>query len=216
MNEVKPPKRRMIFFGDSITAGDGDERACGWPERLCVISGLTKRQMHCYNLGIGGDRISDIHARWRSETHARLAGKTGGYLSFMMGLNDAIKGAATDGTITFDRVKLYDMSADIISKAKELYPTILIEPTPVHNSLARADGALGPKINGLVMEICDMKHEISKELRVPIVQLTDILIKSDVFNKALDDVDRLHPSGSGHNEIANTIAKDPSWVEFIS
>lgn len=216
MNDLKPPKRRMIFFGDSITAGDGDNLAYGWPARLCVESGLTQVPMHCYNLGVGGDRITHIHARWNAETLARLSGKTGGSLVFMMGLNDALKGAALDDQITFDRRTSREMLVEILSAAQQLYPTLLIEPTPVHQKLVRKDGATGKAVNALVLEICDLLHEVATELDLPLISLAKTLMKSEIFNIALHDVDNLHPAAKGYDEIAHTIAQNPNWQAFIS
>lgn len=220
MNETeqlsKPPKRRMVFIGDSITAGDGDNLAHGWPARLCVQSGLTDIQMHCYNLGVGGERIAHIHARWEAETLARLSGKTGGALIFMMGLNDALKGAAINDKITFDRAEKKNMLSDIFSRAKQLYPTLLIEPTPVHEQLVRKDGATGDQVNALVLEICDLLREVASDLNLPLIRLAEKLMDNKIFKTALHNVDNLHPSAKGYDEIADTIAKDPTWQTFIS
>ena len=135
-----PEKLRLVFLGDSITVGDGDSKAKGWPARLCAMTSSHPTLTQCYNLGIGGDRIEGLAHRVQSELAVRLAGRTGRGAAIMIGVNDAIRAAATTEQIPLDFDALATNFRHTLREAKNYGPVLIIEPTPVSMTLVRDDG----------------------------------------------------------------------------
>lgn len=217
MNAAPPSRKLCIaFLGDSITVGDGDARATGWPARLMAATSPNPARMHCYNLGIGGNLIADVAKRCQSELAARLTGRDGAGTALMIGVNDALRASATVNTVPLDKSALSQNLSQII-RAGQLYgPVVVIEPTPVLPSLVRDDGGTGEVILMKLKEVNSILGDVCASLNAPLILQSDALTRHQAFSSALERGDGLHPTAAGYDILAGNIAESPIWSKFLS
>src|SRR3954453_11586693 len=79
---------RLIFIGDSIVAGSGDDECRGWAGRVGSATRRAGVDHPPYNLGIGGDTAADVLARWHDEVTRRLNPDIENRLILQVGVND--------------------------------------------------------------------------------------------------------------------------------
>lgn len=211
MNAAERIKLRILFLGDSITVGDGDQEACGWPSRLLAQTVVPPLKAQCYNLGIGGDRISDLQARWRAEVTSRVAGRPGCGAVLMIGVNDAIRAAKEGGPFDFDAWTA--RFTGILDDLSKRVPVFVATPVPVHPTLRR-EGATGELVDQHLEGLCQRTLQAAQALDLAFCDLR-LLKKDAAFMGDLAAADQLHPSSIGYARIAATIADEPSWTTFL-
>lgn len=212
-----PPNERLrlVFLGDSITVGDGDTAAMGWPARLCARTAPRPRLTQCYNLGIGGDRVSDVAARAVDELAVRLEGRTGCGVVLMIGVNDAILAASSADHAPLIEAEVKAHLHAILGATKPHGPVLVIQPAPVTPSFAHWGGGTGADVMAHVARINAWTLEIAETAGVPCVPLTDALSADPGFTAALGAGDELHPTDEGYDIIAAHIARSPFWSAFL-
>src|SRR4051794_34010370 len=91
-----PMDMRLIFIGDSIVAGSGDDECRGWVGRVGSATRRAGVDHTPYNLGIGGDTTAGVLARWEDEVTRRLNPEIENRLAIQVGVNDARDGVERD------------------------------------------------------------------------------------------------------------------------
>ena len=210
-----PEKLRLAFLGDSITIGDGDALARGWPSRLCEISQSNPENIQCYNLGVGGDTVSDLEARASSELRARFAGRDGRGTVVMIGVNDALRAAAEIERIPLEPKVLKSQLTNILGEAQSYGAVLVVEMAPVLLDLERADGVRGSVVLEHIKQINKSLKTVCESMNIPLLTLTEELQEDPNFIKALENGDGLHPCSDGHDLIATSINKSPMWTNFL-
>jgi lysophospholipase L1-like esterase len=86
----------LLFQGDSITDAGRDRLdfkpnsppglGSGYPAIICrkVLERFPDHHLQCYNRGISGDGIEDLHRRWKTDTLPLLPD----WISILIGVND--------------------------------------------------------------------------------------------------------------------------------
>lgn len=212
---VRPGKLRLAFLGDSITVGDGDWQARGWPSRLCEASRSIPEKKHCYNLGVGGDRIANLASRASSELSARFEGRNGRGVVIMIGVNDALRAAAIRNTIALDLVSIEADLNSILNNAKRYGAVLVVEPTPVLPEFQHADGMDGKAVMAYLDVINQLLASVCKAQDVTLIGLTKTLQTDQLFIKALQNGDGLHPNDAGFDCIAKHLLGSPEWSAFL-
>ena len=209
-------KLRLAFLGDSITVGDGDTQARGWPSRLCQVSSPMPTKMQCYNLGVGGDLIKDLARRIAPELDSRLANKEGRGVVIMIGINDALRAAAK---INRSPLELCSIKADlvhVILHAQGYGAVLVVEPAPVLPELELRDGICGDVVLQQLGQINKLLASVCENLSIPFLSLTNNLLSEPAFVGALRDGDGLHPHDVGYDCIASHINASMEWGEFLN
>ena len=100
-NEVP---RQLLVLGDSGVHGWGDREAGGWCQRLRLRWMNLPGTPVIYPLGVRGDGLERVAARWRSEWSCRgeLRRQTPGGLLLSVGLNDTARVGRIDGRPQLD------------------------------------------------------------------------------------------------------------------
>ena len=93
------PLRQLIVLGDSGVYGWGDPSEGGWCERLRRCWMAAPGAPVIYSLGIRGDGLESVAARWRHEWSARgeLRRQLPAGLILAVGLNDSARVGRPDG-----------------------------------------------------------------------------------------------------------------------
>lgn len=215
MTPPETPKLRIAFLGDSITLGDGDVEARGWPSRFLAVAVVPPRRAQCYNLGVGGEGLHDLGRRWRGETHARLAGRTGCGVMIMIGVNDALRATRTHSAIALDIGAWQAALTSLVSQLQDHVPVCLIGPAPVHDALRRDDGARGTAVNDLLTRLEDAVQATARTRNTPFVAMGPLRL-DEGFQSALKASDMLHPVGHGHEIIAQRLVQDRRVAAFLT
>ncbi len=208
-------KLRLAFVGDSITVGDGDSQARGWPSRLCELGSPIPAKTQCYNLGVGGDLVSDVAGRVAPELKSRLAGKEGRGVVIMIGVNNALRAAAQINTMPLE---LDSITADLestLTQAQSYGALLVVEPAPVLPEFVHRDGIKGAVVLQHLVTINELLALACENMGIPFLRLTSKLLSDLVYTQALRDGDGLHPHDRGYDRIAGHILLSTEWTEFL-
>ncbi len=126
---------RVLFFGDSLVAGVGDETGLGWVGRSVAAAHAAGIALTPYNLGVRRDTSRDILSRWEREARPRLAVEGTMRVVFSFGANDTtIEGGrlrvAPEETAT-------NLDAVLVRAAALGLPAFVVGPSPVNDARQR-------------------------------------------------------------------------------
>lgn len=208
----------VLFVGDSITLGWGDEEIGGWPDRVIARLRPT-RAVTAYNLGIRGDTSTQILARWRDEVGRRLRPPGTAALVFAYGANDAK--LDTDGRSPLLPVEtVRHNTRQILGEATRRHPVLFVGPAPVEEAtLARAlnpDGDRAMPSNRQIATVSAALAEEAAEAGVPYLDLAARLAGDGGWFAALRETDGIHPSARGYDIIAAHVAAWSPWAALFA
>ena len=195
----------VCFFGDSVVNGTGDPECLGWTGRACGDARIKGYDVTYYNLGVRGETSADIASRWREEACRRLLvpdKEINPGVVFSFGINDT---AMMEGE---RRVRLEDSTRDtnrILSEATLLSPVLMVGPPPIAN----------PGRNSEIQALSEEFKSICKSLDVPYLDVSNELIRSQVWMDEVSAVDGAHPSAAGYREFAQLIINWSAWLAWF-
>ena len=208
------PDVRVVFFGDSITHGVGDQEALGWPGRLARLERRRGNALTTYNLGVRSDTSRDIGARWRAECDARLPGSAPRLLVFSFGLNDATR---VDGKLRVCLQESIALSEAMLAEAIGIGPVLWVGPTPVDDARQPLLSSLGvwqTKSNAETARYNESFETLATRLGVPYLNLFDLLGETRNWSRYL--FDGVHPMAAGYDTIAMQVASWSAWLRAIA
>ena len=189
----------ILFFGDSLTLGYGDEAQLGWPGRLCRAAmdragplGLT-----AYNLGLRRNQVAQVRARWQEEAERRLMPGEPALLVFCLGAVDALHSLPEPHTVEEARL--------LLTEARDAAPCLLLSPPPVADPEGRARiASLARAFSGL-----------AQGLHIPYLDVYHALAASDAYTASLATLDGIHPDGAGHDLLARLVEGWDAWNDAL-
>jgi lysophospholipase L1-like esterase len=190
---------RLIFIGDSIVAGSGDDECRGWVGRVGSASRRAGVDHTPYNLGIGGDTTADVLARWEQEVTRRLNPDIENRLAIQVGVNDARDGVERDRDAS---------AADLATlvegvRGAGLEP-LVVGPTPTAQ----------PPESERIGALSDRFARICADRAIAFVELHAALRESASFQASLV-TDGYHPDADGYNQIAQVVLHN-GWWEWLA
>jgi acyl-CoA thioesterase I len=190
---------RLIFIGDSIVAGTGDDECRGWVGRVGSATRRAGVDHTPYNLGIGGDTAADVRARWRDEVLRRLNPEIENRLVVSVGVNDARDGVERDPDASVaDLAAIVDGARDV-----RLEP-LVVGPIPTAStSESERIGALSHRF-----------RELCSDSDVAFVEVHAALRESGSFLASLES-DGYHPDADGYAQIAQVVLHN-GWWEWLA
>ncbi|QQE64777.1 lipase [Leptolyngbya sp. BL0902] len=137
-----PPGRlahpqKVVVVGDSLVYGYGDPEGGGWVERLrrrAMAPGSEGAVF--YNLGVRGDRASQVRERlahefrYRGEIRNRLPDR----LVISVGTNDSARVGRPLGRNYTDFDEFEQTLADLLAEARQLCPVLFVGMVPVNEA----------------------------------------------------------------------------------
>ena len=208
------PGLRVVFFGDSITHGVGDQEALGWPGRLARLERRRGNAFTTYNLGVRSDTSRNISARWRAECDARLPGPAPRLLVFSFGLNDATR---VDGKLRVGLQESIAVSEAMLAEAIRIGPVLWVGPTPVDDTrqpLLSSLGVLQTKSNAETARYNAAFETLATKLGAPYLNLFGLLGENQNWSRSL--VDGVHPTAGGYDIIAAQVANWHAWLRAVA
>jgi lysophospholipase L1-like esterase len=199
----------VLFIGDSITdcgrsRENPEELGTGYVNFIAaqLNTEIPEMNLRFLNLGISGNRVKDLKARWRKDC---LEHKPD-ILSILIGINDVWR--RYDSNDPTDAEVFYSDYREILESVKNEFPQcriVIIEPFvlpfPEDRKEWRTD--IDPKI---------------RKIRELAVEYADVYVPMDgIFASASCRrthkfwlIDGVHPTQAGHMLIAD------SWLEYVS
>jgi acyl-CoA thioesterase-1 len=190
---------RLCFFGDSFTAGVGDETTRGWVGRVCARAGEAGHDLTVYNLGVRRETSRQVAERLRREAVPRLADGDRRGVVLAVGVNDT--------TIVNDsrRLDVEDTLAALDKFLRESseagWSVLVLGPAFV------GDAHQNRRIEALSGSI----RERCAYLDIPFVDVVSSLGEGEDWVRQVNAVDGAHPTASGYQQLADTI-----WPPFAA
>jgi acyl-CoA thioesterase-1 len=184
---------RLCFFGDSFTAGVGDETRLGWVGRVCAQAGEAGHNLTAYNLGIRRETSRQVVERLREEAVPRLAEGDRRGIVLAVGVNDT----------TFEndirRLDVEDTLAALDAFVREAseagWSVLVVGPTFVGD----------PQQNQRIAELSGVMRVRCADLDITFVDVLSSLGDGEDWERQVNAVDGAHPRASGYEQLAATI-----------
>ncbi len=189
---------RLIFIGDSIVAGTGDDECRGWVGRVGSATRRAGVDHTPYNLGVGGDTAADVLARL-DEVPRRLNLEIENALVLQVGVNDARDGVERD----------HDDSAVDVERLVERVRDLDLEPLVV-GPIPTAQAAESARIGALSERI----GRVCAERDVSFIEVHAALRDSGAFLASME-ADGYHPNAGGYAQIAEVVLHN-GWWEWLA
>ena len=197
----------VLFIGDSITdcgrrdaetpLGNGYVRTftelvtARWPER----------RIEWINKGIGGNKVSDLHGRWRDDVLSHRPDR----LSVKIGINDlhSALGGAPDAVPPERFEALYDEVLDLTRRELDC-PVVLI--SPFYISLNADGDAFQAQVLDLLPRYIEVVERMSEKYGTLLVRLHDVFQEQLRYRDAESFCpEPVHPNHAGHTVIAQAL-----------
>lgn len=198
---------RIIALGDSLVYGYGDPEAGGWVERLRRRWMYSDTEHTIYNLGIRGDRVSQVQERLEQEFRYRgeIKNKYPDLIILSVGVNDCARlGRANGRNLTEFKQFQIDI-INLLDQAASLCPVIFVGMVPV-------DQAKMPFLDCFYFNHIDQYRykqftkEACLERNIPYLDIFDLWMDrgSDWLRAQLSD-DGLHPNVRGYQSLFDDV-----------
>lgn len=131
---VQSQPLKVVALGDSLVYGYGDPVGGGWIERLRRQWMADHENGHVlYNLGIRGDRVSQVAERLEAEFRYRgeLRNQVPDLIILSVGVNDSPRLGRSDGRLFTDFEIFEQQINHLLNRAKQLCPVIFVGMVPV-------------------------------------------------------------------------------------
>ncbi|WP_404383235.1 GDSL-type esterase/lipase family protein [Caenispirillum salinarum] len=209
------PVRKFCVFGDGIAFGVGDDRPGGWPARIGRREMDLVPDLQVYNMAVPWHSTADIVARWRIEAEPRVTGAARCGVVFQFGFSDTAD--VDDQGIRVPLPESLAHAEKMINDARHWRPVLWIGPPPMLRSAEpREEGghwvAYGP---ARLAALNEAFSELARELKVPYLDLCDVLGDRADYRNALIDGDGVHPAAAGYAVIAEAVAQWEAWKDWF-
>ncbi len=202
---------KLLFIGDSISdydrarpVGDGRFEALGTSYVADVAAQLTcmapQMRIHCVNMGISGNRVRDLKARWQTD----VLDQKPDWVSVLIGINDVWRQFDTP-LRTEEHVYPDEYEATYDALLRETLPRvkgmILMTPffmEPNQNDPMRAQMDV---YGGIVKKLAEKYDQTFVDLQAGWDSLFQHMHPCNIA------WDRVHPNHAGHVYIANLFLK---------
>lgn len=184
--------RRVLFFGDSFTAGAGDPTALGWVGRVAAAC----QPLTAYNLGIRGETSAQVAARWQTEAWPRLRADAAHGVVFAVGANDACGDPTDADPPRLDLAASVATVADLLEAAALMQlPAFVVGPPPVGE----------PAADERVAALTDAYGRLCRSRDVPFAPVAPTLLADPLWREEAHAGDGAHPAAAGYARLAELV-----------
>ena len=194
------PDLRVCFFGDSLTAGVGDEAALGWVGRVVASARRAGTDLTGYNLGVRRQTSQDVQVRWLAEARPRLRHGDGSGVVLAVGVNDTTVDAGQRRVPESGTLRALRLVAD--QAGEQGWPLLVVGPTLVHDH----------QHNRRILALSEAMGSESAALHVPYVEVAAALQDDDWLGEVAAQ-DGAHPSARGYERLSRMIG--PVIAEWL-
>jgi lysophospholipase L1-like esterase len=206
--------QKVVVIGDSLIYGYGDPEGGGWVERLrrqAMAPGATGAVF--YNLGVRGDRASQVQARlaqefrYRGEIRNRLPDR----VVISVGTNDSARVGRALGRNYTDFDDFEQTIAELLAEARQLGPVLFVGMVPV-NEAAMPFSEVLYYSHREQWRYKETTRVACESHNIPYLDVMDMwLRRGDAWWQARLSVDGLHPNTLGYQSLVQDIL---AWDAF--
>jgi acyl-CoA thioesterase-1 len=193
---------RVCFFGDSFTAGVGDDQALGWVGRVVAQARADGMGLTAYNLGVRRETGPEIARRIEGEAAPRLRDGDAFGVVFSFGVNDTTTTGGEQRVAPVASRSALAAVADLCLACG--WALLVVGPAPV------ADEAHNERISALTAALAS--DCASREL--PFVDVASLLTNDRPWLDELASGDGAHPGGTGYMTLARLI--QPHFADWLT
>lgn len=197
---MPPPSLRACFFGDSFTAGVGDETALGWVGRVLAAGRADGVDVTGYNLGVRRETLPQIQGRWMTEARPRLREGDGYGVVIAGGVNDTMSQDGRERVSRAETLRSLDLFAQ--QAHRERYRVLVIGPAPVADK----------QHNERITLLSDAMAKQCEERGLPYVDIITVVRDSDWLDEVAES-DGAHPSSRGYARMSEVIS--PAFIAWL-
>lgn len=202
---------KLVMIGDSITdcgrkqpVGEGSNNAEGFGY-VAFVAALLKstyidNDNRVINMGVGGDRVRELKARWDRDVLALNAD----YLSIMIGINDVWRQfehpLRVEEHVYIDEFR--ETLEELIIKSKTgLKKLILMTPFFIEGNNEDKMKIETVKYGQVIKELAEKHDAIFVDTQKAIDELLEYNYSGTIA------IDRVHPTATGHMAVAKAFLK---------
>lgn len=195
---------RVVFVGDSLTAGVGDQHYLGWVGRLCAAAPAAGLPLTMYNLGVRSETSRHIKGRLGRELPPRLLPRDEARAVVSFGVNDA---KVENGRRKVELSESVDNLFAIVTQLSKLCPLLMVGPPPV---LDDAHRHRTEELSEVFSRTCD-------DMGVPYLEMCRALGREAAYLDSLVAAgDGYHPEAAGYAAFAGRVAAWDAWKAWFA
>jgi len=209
-----PIPRKLIVLGDSGVYGWGDPDEGGWCERLRRHwMGLPGAPV-LYPLGVRGDGLERVAARWRQEVSCRgeLRRQLPHGVLLSLGLNDSARVGRADGRPQLDPEGFLFGLQQLLGQIRSMAPVLVLGLTPVDEQAMPYAEVLWYGLEA-VRHYERLLEEACLEADVPFLPLLESLLADPAWLQWLGP-DGLHLNSEGHRQVYERVRHWPALLRW--
>ena len=209
-----PVPRKLIVLGDSGVYGWGDALEGGWCERLRRHWMELPSGPVLYPLGVRGDGLERVAARWRTEVACRgeLRRQQPQGILLAVGLNDSARVGRADGRPQLDPEGFLFGLQQWLAEARALAPVLVLGLTPVNEAAMPFADVLWYGLE-TVRRYEALLEEACLEADVPFLPLLESLVADPSWPRWLLD-DGIHLNSDGHRQVFERVRQWPALLQW--
>lgn len=218
VNPVENHPLRVVAMGDSLVYGFGDPEGGGWVERLRRQWMSPDTPGHVlYNLGVRGDRVHQVAARFNNEFRYRgeLRNRVPDVLLLSVGVNDCARVQSPQGRNYTEFEKFNQELTDLLDQVVQLCRVFFVGMVPV-------DEAQMP-FNGCLYYTHADQYRYKEATRIaclarqiPYLDLFEMwLNRGEAWWQARQGPDGLHPNVVGYHSLLQDVLDWQSMGELM-
>ena len=205
--------RQLVVLGDSGVHGWGDRDAGGWCQRLRLQWMATPHTPVVYGLGVRGDGLERVAARWRSEWSHRgeLRRHVPDGILLSVGLNDTARVGRNDGRPQLSLDGFAFGMGRLLEEIRQNCNVLVLGLTPVDEHVMPFAGCLWYS-NRDIERYEAALGEVCHDADVPFLPLHQ-LMRSDPAWLSWIEPDGIHLNADGHAWIHRQLQ---AWSALLS
>ena len=206
--------KQLVVIGDSGVLGWGDRLAGGWCERLRLSWMQLPEAPVVYPLGVRGDGLERVNARWRTEWACRgeLRRKVPDAVLLSVGLNDTARVGSRDGRQQLTPEAFVFGLSQLLDEIRQSASVMVMGMTAVDEHVMPYAECLWYSNNDIeAMEAA--AAEACRDIDVPFLSLHgDMLAEPDWITWM--EPDGIHLNSDGHGWIERKISAWPALMAW--
>ena len=206
--------KQLVVMGDSGVLGWGDRLAGGWCERLRLSWMQLPEAPVVYPLGVRGDGLERVNARWRTEWACRgeLRRKVPDAVLLSVGLNDTARVGSRDGRQQLTPEAFVFGLSQLLDEIRQSASVMVMGMTAVDEHVMPYAECLWYSNNDIeAMEAA--AAEACRDIDVPFLSLHgDMLAEPDWLTWM--EPDGIHLNSDGHGWIERKISAWPALMAW--
>ena len=206
--------KQLVVIGDSGVLGWGDRLAGGWCERLRLSWMQLPEAPVVYPLGVRGDGLERVNARWRTEWACRgeLRRKVPDAVLLSVGLNDTARVGSRDGRQQLTPEAFVFGLSQLLDEIRQSASVMVMGMTAVDEHVMPYAECLWYSNNDIeAMEAATA--EACRDIDVPFLSLHgDMLAEPDWLTWM--EPDGIHLNSDGHGWIERKISAWPTLIAW--